>query len=233
VQAELGLYGIFMMSTKRTNLLAVALTILAAGNFLPGVSKLLTQQCGAEQESGAAQSKSKNETKKHKKVASKEEAKTMPIYEFKAKALDGTEINLDKYKGDVMLIVNTASKCGYTPQFTGLEELNKKYAAKGLKVLGFPCNQFGQQEPGNSTEIGSFCQRNYGVDFQMFEKIDVNGADAHPLYRYLTGSENGGTPAPIKWNFTKFLVDRHGNVVKRYEPATKPEELAADIEKQL
>lgn len=155
------------------------------------------------------------------------------IYEFKAKALDGKEINFANYKGDVLLIVNTASKCGYTPQYQGLEELNKKFAQKGLKVLGFPCNQFGAQEPGDSTEIGAFCQKNYGVDFQMFEKIDVNGDHAHPLFRYLTGSNNGGTAAPIKWNFTKFLVDRHGKIVKRYESGTKPEEIAADIEKQL
>ena len=152
------------------------------------------------------------------------------IYEFKAKALDGKDVNFDNYKGDVLLIVNTASKCGYTPQYQGLEELHKKYAGKGLKVLGFPCNQFGAQEPGNSGDIATFCQRNYGVDFQMFEKVDVNGDQAHPLYKYLTSTPSA---QPIKWNFTKFLVDRHGNVVKRYEPATKPEELSADIEKQL
>lgn len=155
------------------------------------------------------------------------------IYEYKAKALDGSEINFNNYKGDVLLIVNTASKCGYTPQFEGLEALNKKYAGKGLKVLGFPCNQFGAQEPGSSSEIATFCQRNYGVDFQMFDKIDVNGEAAHPLYKYLTGASNGGTQQPIKWNFTKFLVDRHGKVLKRYEPDTKPEDIAADIEKQL
>jgi glutathione peroxidase len=161
----------------------------------------------------------------------KEEGKNMAqIYEFKAKALDGKDVNFDNYKGDVLLIVNTASKCGYTPQYQGLEELHKKYAGKGLKVLGFPCNQFGAQEPGNSGDIATFCQRNYGVDFQMFEKVDVNGDQAHPLYKYLTSTPSA---QPIKWNFTKFLVDRHGNVVKRYEPATKPEELSADIEKQL
>ncbi|MBX9690361.1 MAG: glutathione peroxidase [Candidatus Obscuribacterales bacterium] len=154
------------------------------------------------------------------------------IYTFKAKALDGSEIDFSKFKGDVLLIVNTASACGYTPQYAGLEELNKKFADKGLKVLGFPCNQFGQQEPGQSHEIASFCKKNYGVDFQMFEKIDVNGNNAHPLYKYLTGAENGNAQA-IKWNFTKFLVDRHGKVVKRYESGTKPEDIAADIEKQL
>lgn len=154
------------------------------------------------------------------------------IYSFKANALDGTAIDFNKYKGEVLLIVNTASKCGYTPQYKGLEELHKKFGSKGLKVLGFPCNQFGAQEPGSSDEIGAFCQRNYGVEFQMFEKIDVNGKDAHPLYRYLTGAENGDIK-PIKWNFTKFLVDKHGVLVKRYEPDTKPEDIAADIESRL
>lgn len=166
------------------------------------------------------------------KVAKKENEKMAEIYEFKANALDGKEIKLSDYKGDVMLIVNTASKCGYTPQFQGLEDLHKKYAAKGLKVLGFPCNQFGAQEPGNAEEIGSFCQRNYGVDFQMFEKIDVNGDHAHPLFRYLTGAEKGAAQ-PIKWNFTKFLVDRNGNIVHRFESAVKPEDMSQDIEKQL
>ena len=160
----------------------------------------------------------------------KKEGKAMAeIYEFKANALDGKEIKLSNYKGDVMLIVNTASKCGYTPQFDGLEALNKKFAARGLKVLGFPCNQFGAQEPGDAAEIGSFCKKNYGVDFQMFEKIDVNGEHAHPLYRYLTD----GASKPIKWNFTKFLVDRNGKVVHRFESAVKPEDMAAEIEKTL
>jgi glutathione peroxidase len=156
------------------------------------------------------------------------------VYTFKANALDGKEISMDRYKGHVLLIVNTASKCGFTPQYTGLEELHKKYASRGLDVLGFPCNQFGGQEPGNSTEIGEFCQRNYGVDFQMFEKIDVNGPNAHPLYKMLTATAPGilHTEA-IKWNFTKFLVDREGGIVKRYGPDVKPEAIAADIEKLL
>jgi glutathione peroxidase len=156
------------------------------------------------------------------------------IYTFKAKTLDGKEIGLDQFKGDVLLIVNTASKCGFTPQYAGLEALHKQYANKGLKVLGFPCNQFGAQEPGDSGEIHNFCQKNYGVDFQMFDKVEVNGKSAHPLYKYLTSAAPGvlGSEA-IKWNFTKFLVDRNGNVVKRYAPDVAPEKIAPDIEKQL
>lgn len=156
------------------------------------------------------------------------------IYEFKARALDGNEIEFSKYKGKVMLIVNTASECGFTPQYAGLEALNKKYSEKGLAVLGFPCNQFGGQEPGDSAKIGSFCTRNYGVDFQMFEKIDVNGKDAHPLYKYLTEEAPGmlGSEA-IKWNFTKFLVNKDGTMVKRFAPNVKPEELEKDIENLL
>lgn len=162
------------------------------------------------------------------------EGHQMSIYDFQAKALDGKEVSLDKYKGDVVLIVNTASKCGFTPQYQGLEELHQKYSSRGLKVLGFPCNQFGEQEPGDNHEIANFCQKNYGVDFQMFDKIDVNGPKAHPLYKYLTSSAPGvmGTEA-IKWNFTKFLVDRQGNVLKRYAPNVEPKDIANDIEKQL
>lgn len=156
------------------------------------------------------------------------------VYDFKAKSLEGKDIDLSSYKGDVLLIVNTASECGFTNQYKGLEELHEKYKDRGLKVLGFPCNQFGGQEPGDSHQIASFCQKNYGVSFQMFEKIDVNGEHAHPLYKYLTKAAPGalGTKG-IKWNFTKFLVDRQGNVLKRYAPTTKPEDLTADVEKQL
>ncbi len=156
------------------------------------------------------------------------------VYSFSAKALDGSEISLDKYKGDVMLIVNTASKCGFTPQFEGLEKLHKDYAARGLKVLGFPCNQFGGQDPGDNSEIGAFCQKNYGVDFQMFEKVEVNGADSHPLYKYLTKKSPGLLGIPdIKWNFTKFLIDRSGHIVKRYAPTVTPADMQEDIEKLL
>ncbi len=153
------------------------------------------------------------------------------VYEFSAPLLDGRTASLDEFKGRLLLIVNTASKCGFTPQYAGLEELFRKYKERGLAVLGFPCNQFGAQEPGSAEQIGSFCERNYGVSFSIFAKIDVNGPDAHPLYRYLKSEKSGilGTEA-IKWNFTKFLVDRQGKVVDRYGPATKPKTLASQIE---
>ena len=158
----------------------------------------------------------------------------MNAYDFNATALDGQPVDLDRYRGKALLIVNTASACGFTPQYQGLEELQRTYADQGLVVLGFPCNQFGRQEQGSETEIGAFCEKNYGVTFPMFSKIDVNGDDAHPLFRFLKGEAPGvlGTEA-IKWNFTKFLVGRDGAVVKRYAPATKPEELKGDIEKLL
>jgi glutathione peroxidase len=155
------------------------------------------------------------------------EKKMGSIYDFKAKALSGEEIKFDKYKDHVLLIVNTASECGYTPQYQGLEELHKKFSGKGLDVLGFPCNQFGGQEPGDSHQIASFCQKNYGVDFQIFDKVDVNGPAAHPVWKYLTGDD------AIKWNFTKFLINKKGEVVQRYESKVKPEEIEADIEKLL
>ncbi len=156
------------------------------------------------------------------------------IYEFSVKDIRGDTVGLDRYKGKVMLIVNTASKCGFTPQYKGLEALHEKLAAKGLAILGFPCNQFGAQEPGSEQDIASFCELNYGVKFPMFAKIDVNGDDAAPLYRYLKKAKPGllGSEA-IKWNFTKFLVDRKGNVVERYAPNTEPQAIAADIEKLL
>ncbi len=156
------------------------------------------------------------------------------VYEFTAKTLDGNDIDLEQYKGNVLLIVNTASQCGFTPQYEGLEQLHKEFAAKGLRVLGFPCNQFGGQEPGGAPEIGEFCLKNYGVDFQMFAKVDVNGKDAHPLYKYLTSSAPGvlGTEN-IKWNFTKFLVGRDGKVFKRYAPNVEPKDMSKDIENLL
>ncbi|GLR11565.1 glutathione peroxidase [Chitinimonas prasina] len=157
-----------------------------------------------------------------------------PIYDFAANRLDGTPENLDAYKGKVLLIVNTASECGFTPQFTGLQAVYEQFKDKGFEVLGFPCNQFGGQEPGDAEQIGAFCQKNFGVGFPMFEKIDVNGDDTHPLYKYLKTSAKGllGTEA-IKWNFTKFLVDREGKVIDRFAPSTKPEELVSKIEALL
>jgi len=156
------------------------------------------------------------------------------LYEFSAKTLGGPTRNLDAYRGKVVLVVNTASECGFTPQYEGLEALSRKYRGKGLEVLGFPCNQFGAQEPGDAVQIGAFCQKNYGVSFQIFDKIEVNGSGAHPLYRWLTQSAPGilGIEA-IKWNFTKFLVGRDGKVFKRYAPQTTPAALEGDIERLL
>jgi len=156
------------------------------------------------------------------------------IYDFSAKTLQGKDVALADYRGKAMLIVNTASKCGFTPQYEGLEKLYKAHQADGLVVLGFPCNQFGAQEPGSAEEIGAFCELNYGVSFPMFAKIDVNGADTHPLYDFLKRQKPGvlGTKN-IKWNFTKFLVDRAGNVVGRFAPTTKPEDIDAAIRKVL
>jgi glutathione peroxidase len=156
------------------------------------------------------------------------------VHTFSARTLAREPVTLDRYAGKLLLIVNTASECGFTPQYAGLQKLYEDYGTRGLVVLGFPCNQFGKQEPGDAAQIGSFCEKNYGVTFPMFEKIDVKGANAHPLYRWLTGEAPGllGLEA-IKWNFTKFLVDREGNVVKRYAPVTKPDAIAGDIEKLL
>ncbi|MFV3076139.1 glutathione peroxidase [Niveispirillum fermenti] len=156
------------------------------------------------------------------------------IYDFTARTLDGKDVSLGEWRGKVMLIVNTASKCGFTYQYQGLEALYRDYGERGLAVLGFPCNQFGQQEPGDAAEIANFCSLTYDVSFPMFAKIDVNGDDAHPLYKWLKTQKRGllGTGG-IKWNFTKFLIDRSGNVTGRYAPTTKPEQLTADIEKLL
>jgi glutathione peroxidase len=156
------------------------------------------------------------------------------IYDFTVNDIHGSAQKLERYKDKVLLIVNTASKCGFTPQYKGLEALHKKLHSRGLEVLGFPCNQFGAQEPGDAKEIESFCEINYGVTFPLFAKIDVNGADAAPLYQYLKKEKPGllGSEA-IKWNFTKFLVDRKGNVVERFAPNAEPESLAGDIEKLL
>lgn len=155
------------------------------------------------------------------------------VYPFTVKTLQGNETDLQTYSGKVLLIVNTASKCGLTPQYEGLEQLYKQYKDRGLVILGFPCNQFGGQEPGEKEEIESFCQVNYGVTFPMFDKIDVNGENAHPLFKFLKRKLSGFLGGKIKWNFTKFLVDRSGKPVKRYAPVTAPEKLVADIERLL
>lgn len=157
-----------------------------------------------------------------------------PIYSFTSHTLAGEPLNLSSYEGKVLLIVNTASNCGFTGQYEGLQELHDNFEGRGLVVIGFPCNQFGAQEPGNETDIMSFCDLNYGVTFPMSRKVDVNGANAHPLFKYLTAEAKGilGSES-IKWNFTKFLVKRNGEVYKRYAPTTKPADLLADIEKLL
>ena len=156
------------------------------------------------------------------------------IYQYEAQALDGSSVNLADWRGKVLLIVNTASKCGFTPQYEGLEALHTRYGPKGFAVLGFPCNQFGKQEPGDAGEIASFCSLTYAVDFPMFAKVEVNGRGAHPLWQALKKAAPGvlGSEA-IKWNFTKFLIDRQGNVVDRFGPSTKPEAIASRIEALL
>jgi len=155
------------------------------------------------------------------------------LSDFTATAISGEPRALEAYDGKVALVVNTASQCGFTPQFEGLEELHRQYADQGLVVLGFPCNQFASQDPGSNEEIGAFCQKNYGVSFEMFEKVDVNGDDAHPLFQWLRSEKGGVLGDAIKWNFTKFLVGRDGQVLKRYGSTTKPEKIAGDIEKAL
>ena len=156
------------------------------------------------------------------------------ITDFEVTGADGTRVPLDRWKGQVLLIVNTASKCGFTPQYEGLEALHRRYADRGFEVLGFPCNQFGAQEPGDAAEIANFCSLTYDVTFPVLAKIDVNGAEADPLFERLKADAPGlmGSKA-IKWNFTKFLVDRDGRTVRRYAPTTKPEEIAKDIEALL
>ncbi|WP_111307484.1 glutathione peroxidase [Confluentibacter sediminis] len=154
------------------------------------------------------------------------------LYDFEAVKLNGEKLRLDHYKGKTIIVVNTASKCGLTPQYEGLENLYQKYKDKGLVILGFPCNQFGNQEKGTSDEIQEFCQVNYGVSFPMFEKIEVNGKDAHPLFKFLKSKLTGGLlGSKIKWNFTKFLIDKHGTPIKRFAPTTKPEKMENDIKK--
>jgi glutathione peroxidase len=158
----------------------------------------------------------------------------MSAFDFQANLLDGTPVDLSRWRGQVLLIVNTASECGFTPQYAGLQRLYDEFKGRGLAVLGFPCNQFGKQEPGSEAEIGTFCDAKFGVTFPMFSKIEVNGDAAHPLFRFLKQEAPGvlGTEG-IKWNFTKFLINKDGSVFKRYAPQTKPEEIAGDIERLL
>ncbi len=155
------------------------------------------------------------------------------LSDFTATTITGEEQPLETYAGKVALVVNTASKCGFTPQLEGLEKLHSEYADEGLVVLGFPCNQFGNQDPGDNEEIGAFCEKNYGVTFPMFEKVDVNGDGAHPLYQWLRVEKGGILGDSIKWNFTKFLVGRDGTVLKRYGSTTTPEKIVDDIERAL
>ena len=156
------------------------------------------------------------------------------VYEFSATTIDGKPRSLADYRGKVLLVVNTASKCGFTPQYKGLEAIYRQFKDRGFAVLGFPCNQFGEQEPGEDASIAEFCERNFGVSFPLFAKVDVNGADAHPLFKHLTSEKKGllGSSA-IKWNFTKFLIGKDGRVIERYAPTTAPEDLIKDIEKAL
>jgi len=155
------------------------------------------------------------------------------FYQFKATSLQGKEINTESYKGKVILVLNTASKCGFTPQYEGLEKLYKEYKDKGLVILGFPCNQFGNQEPGTEKEISEGCLRNYGVSFPMFSKVNVNGENTHPIFKYLKNELKGFPGRNIKWNFTKFLIDKNGKPYKRFSSKTKPEKLRKDIEALL
>jgi glutathione peroxidase len=153
--------------------------------------------------------------------------------DFKATDIDGTETDLATYEGRVVLVVNTASQCGFTPQYQGLQQLQDEYGDRGFTVLGFPCDQFGGQEPGTDDEIASFCERTFGVDFPLFAKVEVNGDGAHPLFAWLRQEKSGLLGGKIKWNFTKFLIGRDGRVVDRFGPTTKPERIAADIERVL
>ena len=155
------------------------------------------------------------------------------IHDFTAKSLAGEDIPLKRFEGQVLLIVNTASACGFTPQYKGLEELHRRLSPRGFAVLGFPCNQFGAQEPGDAKQIEAFCETRFHVTFPMFAKIDVNGSRAHPLYEYLTSAKTGLLGPSIKWNFTKFVVDRAGKVVGRHAPTARPESLAKEIEALL
>ncbi len=155
------------------------------------------------------------------------------FYQFSAISIQGKEVSMEDFKGKIILVVNTASKCGFTPQYAGLEDLYRKYSDAGLVILGFPCNQFGSQEPGDEKSISEACLINYGVSFPMFSKVEVNGEQAHPIFKYLKKQLSGLLGSKIKWNFTKFLIDKHGKPVKRFAPITRPEKLEPYIEKLI
>lgn len=157
----------------------------------------------------------------------------MNFYDFSAFKMNGETVSMSDFKGKVVIVVNTASKCGFTPQFEGLEKLYENYKDQGLEILGFPCNQFANQDAGENSEIKEFCQLNYGVTFPMFQKIKVNGKEAHPLYQFLKKEAKGALSGTIKWNFTKFLIDREGNVIERFAPKTEPKEMEEEIQKLL
>lgn len=157
----------------------------------------------------------------------------MSFYDYKAKSIDGNLVSMGSYKGKLVLVVNTASKCGFTPQFEGLQDLYEKYQEQGFVVLGFPSNQFAQELSGSNSEINEFCSLNYGVSFPMFEKIEVNGENAHPLFDFLKSEQKGAFGGAIKWNFTKFLINKDGKVIKRFAPTTTPKDIEADIKKEL
>lgn len=195
---------------------------------------LLSNELSLAEEGPAGKSNADKDRNAGSKTSPRGSERMTTVYDFKEKTIDGNEIDFSTYKGDVLLIVNTASECGFTPQYKGLEELHKKFEGKGLKILGFPCNQFGNQEPGDSKAIANFCEKNFGVTFQLFEKVDVKGKGANPLFKYLSAQAPGvlGSKA-IKWNFTKFLVDRKGNVVKRFGPNVEPEAIIPELETAL
>jgi len=155
------------------------------------------------------------------------------LQDFSAASIDGQDVDLSSYAGQVVLVVNTASQCGFTPQYQGLQQLHEEYAGQGFSVLGFPCDQFGNQEPGEDAEIAGFCEKNFGVTFPLFSKVEVNGDGAHPLYKWLRSEKGGLLGSKIKWNFTKYLVGKNGQVINRYAPTTKPDQITSDIEKAL
>jgi len=216
----------------------VAVTLFFLSNATPLVHKCSAEELAAKKSTTESTTTDKSDSETSNDAGSETSRKgserMTTVYDFKEKAIDGNEIDFSTYKGDVLLIVNTASECGFTPQYKGLEALHKKFEGQGLKILGFPCNQFGHQEPGDSKAIASFCEKNFGVTFQLFEKVDVKGKSANPLFKYLTDAAPGVLGSKgIKWNFTKFLVDRKGNVVKRFGPNVEPEKLIPELETVL